>query len=54
MVEVDFISVGSPHIVPGITFPKNCSSKAELTTLGLQKQPLSDPCESFEGCGQLN
>ena len=49
MVEVDLIIVGSPHIVPGITFPRNCSSKAELTTLGLQEQPLSDPVNLVKG-----
>ena len=53
VIEVNFICVGSPHIIPGITFPKNCCTKAELAILELQDQPLFGACEYVEGFGQL-
>ena len=53
MIVVNFICVGSPHIIPGITFPKNCCTKAELAILELQDQPLFGACEYVEGFGQL-
>ena len=42
VVEVDSLCVGSPHMVPGITFPEKCCAKASWL-LGLQEQPLFDP-----------
>ena len=41
-------------MVTEIIFRENCRTKVDLTTLELQEQPLFDPCESFEGFGDLN
>ena len=54
MVKVGFLYLESPHMVNKIIFRENCRTKVDLTTLELQEQPLSDPCESFEGFGDLN
>ena len=53
-VKLDSLCVGSPHMVSGTTFPEECWIKAESATLELQEQPLFNPCETFEGFGQLN
>ena len=37
VVEIDFLCVGSPHMVPGTAFPEKCCTKAELATLELQE-----------------
>ena len=54
VVDVDSRCVRSPHMVPGIQVPENCCTKAEVTALELQKQPVFDPCKSFKGLLQLN
>ena len=51
MVEKDFLCVGSPQMVAGITFLENSCNKAELATLKPQEQPLFDPWKPFEMFG---
>ena len=54
VVEVDFLCVGSPHMVPEKTFPEKYCTKTELATLELEERPLFVSCESLEGFSQLN
>ena len=54
VVELDFLCVGSPQMVPGTTLSEECCTRTDLTTLELQEWPMFDPSESFEGFGQLN
>ena len=37
VVELNSLCVGSPHMVPGTTFPEKCWTKTELATLELQE-----------------
>ena len=37
VLEVGFLCVESPHMVPGIAFPETCCTKSELATLELQE-----------------
>ena len=53
-VDVGFLWVGLPHMVPGIIFLWNCCNKSELATQELHEQPLFNPCKFFEGFSQLN
>ena len=54
VVELDSLSVGSPHIVLGTTFSEKGWTKAEFGQLGTTRISSADPCESFEGFGRLN
>ena len=54
VVEVEFLCVGSPHMVLEKTFSENCCTKAEFASLKLQEQPLFDLSESFKELGELN